>query len=386
MNRDEVLLELDGSDRTFRPGAPVTGCVRVGATTSSVGRPLVVVRWWETTRGGDVERGDDEVIELAAPEAAISGRTFPFSFPAPVGPLSYTGATFSLEWRVEARLGSSRGNAPNWQGIVVEANPEAPVHAIPAMHLFWLTKSNVAPPRNPTTMLSREYVTGLLEDKETFDRRAQPLQVGCLTFFIVSCLAGFLTIPASMIAEGLGAGELVSRYAATGIQITAAVCVVALLVLLVIERRREHTLGLAIRLADRVVRPGDDLVCTIGVHPMRRRTMAGAEVRVRAEESSTSTSSDSVGDTRRVELFQTTVVASPPRTLRAGTPEEFTVRIPLPRQAAATFESRYHGIKWEAQVSIKLGRRLSIERALGFVVYPNGAPYWQRNERAGAPE
>jgi hypothetical protein len=380
MNREELLLELDGRNRVFRPGEPITGRVRVGATTRSGGRPLVVVRWWETTREGDVERGDEEVVELAAGDASIGGQTFPFSFPAAIGPLSYAGTTFSLEWRVEARLGRSRGSTPNWQGIVIEADPAEPVRGVPAMQLFWLTNSNVSPPRNATAVLPREYVSGLLEDKETFARRAQPTQIGCLTFFIVSCFLGFVMIPITMITDWLGAEELVSRYASTGFYVIVGVVIVALLVLLVIERRLEHNLGLTIRLADRLVRPGDDLVCTIGVHPVRARTIAGAEVRVTAQESSTSSGVDSVGDTRRVMLFDSTVVASPPRALRADTSEQFTVRIPLPRDAAATFESRYHGVEWKTQVSIRLGPRTSIDRTLGFLVYPNGAAYWRRQD------
>ena len=33
-----------------------------------------------------------------------SWRTFPFTLPAPPGPLTYSGKTFSLAWRIEARL------------------------------------------------------------------------------------------------------------------------------------------------------------------------------------------------------------------------------------------------------------------------------------------
>jgi hypothetical protein len=109
------------------------------------------------------------------------------------------------------------------------------------------------------------------------------------------------------------------------------------------------------------------------VHAVRRIGIAGAEVRVTAEELSTSSSPGEAGDATRVELFQSTVIASPARTFRADTPEQFIVRIPLPHDAAATFESRYHRVEWLALVSLKLGKRTSIDRRLMFVVYPNGA-------------
>jgi hypothetical protein len=383
MSREQLLLELDGHDRVFHPGDPITGRVRVGTTTPSVGRALAVAVWWETTGQGDVDRGAEQVIELAASGAAIDDRTFPFSFPAAAGPLSYTGRTFSLEWRVEARLGAAnRGSASNWQGIVLEADPRAPVHTIGAAQLFWLTDRNFAAPVDNAEVVSRDRVSRLLEDQEAFDRRAQPTQIGCLTFFIVSCALGFLTIPLSMIAELLGVEDVFSRYGQTTVLVLTSLVIVALLALLAFERRVERNLGLTLRLADRIVRPGDDLVCVIGLHPVRAATIAGAEVRVTSEESSTSYGDS--GSTARVELFTSTVVASPSRTFNADAPEQLTVRIPLPRDAAATFESRAHGVKWQAQVSVKLGPRTSIERKLGFVVYPNGSTYW-RKARPEAP-
>jgi hypothetical protein len=376
MSREQLQLELDGDDRVFHPGDPITGRVRVGTTTRRA-RPLVVALWWETTGQGDVDRGAEQIIELAASGAAIEDRTFPFSFPAVAGPLSYTGKTFSLEWRVEARLGATnRGSASNWQGLVLEADPRAPVHTIGAAQLFWLTDRNFTPPVDNAEVVSRDRVSRLLEDREAFDRRAQPTQIGCLTFFIVSCALGFVTIPLDMIAELLGAGDVVSRYGQTTVLVLTCLVIVALLGLLVVERRLEHNLGLTLRLADRIVRPGDDLVCAIGLHPVRAASIAGAEVRVTCEESSTSYGDS--GGTQRVELFTSTVVASPPRTFHAGAREQLTVRIPLPRDAAATFESRAHGVKWQAQVSVKLGPRMSIERKLGFVVYPNGSAYWRK--------
>jgi hypothetical protein len=374
MNREELLLELDGRDRVFQPCDPITGRIRVGNATRSVGRSLVVAMWWQTTGGGSVEQGDEQVIELAAADAAIEGRTFPFSFPSALGPLSYNGKTFSIEWRVEARLGSvDRGGGPTWQGIVIEADRQTPVRGIGAAQLFWLTGRNLAPHGDVTAVLSRERVSRLLEDKEAFDHRAHPAQLGCLTFFFAVLFLWLLTLPLEMIAEWRGAGDLVSRYGNTAVMAIAALLVIAMLVLLGFSRRIERDLGLTVWLADRIVRPGDDLVCTIRVHAVRRIGIAGAEVRVTAEELSTSSSPGEAGDATRVELFQSTVIASPARTFRADTPEQFIVRIPLPHDAAATFESRYHRVEWLALVSLKLGKRTSIDRRLMFVVYPNGA-------------
>jgi hypothetical protein len=53
MNREEVLIEIDGAERRARPGDTITGRVRVGPTTRSFGRPLVVALWWQTTGEGE---------------------------------------------------------------------------------------------------------------------------------------------------------------------------------------------------------------------------------------------------------------------------------------------------------------------------------------------
>jgi hypothetical protein len=232
----------------------------------------------------------------------------------------------------------------------------------------------VEPLRDGAGVLSPDQVGRLLEEKEARDRRAEPAQLGCLTVVVVALVLGCLNIPLSMLAEWLDAGDLHARHGATALLTVAAVVVSAMLIAWAISRRIERNLGLTIRLAERIVRPGDDLVCTIGLRAARPRRIAGAEVDVIAEESSTSTSPGEAGSTRRTTLFHRTVVASPPRTLDAGRPGRFTVRVALPRDAAASFESRHHGVEWRARVSLRLGRRTSIDRTLAFVVHPNGSP------------
>jgi hypothetical protein len=377
----ELQLELYGPDRVFRPGDPISGRVRVTTTTASADRPLVVVASWQTTGEGEVDRGDTQVVELAAASETISSTTFPFTFPAPHGPLTYSGKTFSLAWRVEARLGASdRAAVAHGQDIVIEADPDAPVAGIAAAQLLWLAGGNSTTYGDGMGAVSPERVDRLLVDKQAFDRRAQPTQLGCLSIFVGAGLLGFLAFPVIMIAEWLGAGDAGSRYGVTMVLVLTLLLVVALQALLAVERRIERNLGLTIRITDGIVRPGGDLVCLIGVDPNRQVSIAGAEICVTAEEASTSSSPAEASTTKRVELFRSTIVVSPARVFPAGMSEEMTVRVPLPRDAAASFESRYHGVEWQARVSVKLSRRTAIDRTLAFVVYPNGRTLGRRRD------
>ena len=370
MNREELVLELDGAERRFRPGDAITGRVRVGPTTTSVGRPLVVAMWWQTAGEGDVDRGAEHVIELAAPDAAIAGGTFPFSYPAAPGPLSYRGRKFFVEWRVEARLGRAGwgSGVPTWQGIVLEVDQNAPVRSIAVAQLLGLAGKTTVSGNLGAAVLSRELVSRLLEEGDSFNRRAEPTRLGCAVVF----LSGFVAFPLYLVASFF-AGDLADRYASRVYLGMACLLVIAALVALARSRRNERDLGLTLWLADRIVRPGEDLVVVLGVHPARSLEISGAEIRVIGEESSTTSGSGGdAGDTTRVELFKTTVVASPPRTFQADVPEKLTVRVPLPLDAAATFESRHHGVEWQALVTLKPVRGPSVARKLTFIVYPSG--------------
>jgi hypothetical protein len=373
MNREELLLELDGAERRFRPGDAITGRVRVGPTTTSVARPLVVAIWWQTTGEGDVDQGPEQVIELAAPDAAIAGRTFSFSCPAAPGPLSYRGRKFSVEWRVEARLGrAGRGRRdPNWQGIVLEVDPDAPVRSIAVAQLHWLACKSTVSGDVGAAVLSRELVSHLLEEGDWFDRRAEPARMGCATIFVFGALGFPAYLIVSLTMSLFGAGELADRHMVPLYLGVAFLLLGAMLVGLALSRRSERDLGLTLGLTDRIVRAGDDLVCTLGVHPDRPIEISGAEIRVTGEESSTTTSIGEAGSTTRVVLFQSTVVASRPRTFLGDVSEKLIVRVPLPRDAAATFESPHHRVEWRALVTLKPVRGTGVARKLTFVVYPS---------------
>ena len=185
-------------------------------------------------------------------------------------------------------------------------------------------------------------------------------------FFVV----GILAFPVSLIADFFVGGELVGRHIGKLYLGVASLLLAAVLVALARSRRSERDLGVTLWLADRIVQPGEDLVCTLGVHPVRPIEISGAEIRVTGEESSTTTSPGEAGSTTTVELFRATVVASPPRRFLADVSEKLIVRVPLPRDAAATFESPHHGVEWRALVTLKPVHGTLIARKLTFVVYP----------------
>jgi hypothetical protein len=361
----ELELEIDGTDRLFSPGAPIAGLVRVSPDSLSFGRPLVVALWWQSTGAGDVDRGDERVLTLAPANAPIAGRAYPFAFPAPAGPLSYRGPTFSIEWRIEARLGrpASSRESP-YQGVVIHEDPDAPVRGIAAEQLPSLGAPEWSGEQD--AVLSRDQVVRLLEQKDRLDDRAAPARVGC------ACLAGFwlcsfVVLPLDFVAALFGGGEGTLRrifdiysWAWVGLFVAG---LVGLLVFRGIERR----LGLSIGFRDRVVRPGDDLVCVVGLRPLRAVAMARIEMTVIGE--ATASGSDG-GGAPPAELCRAVVVVPVSRTYEAHLRQQVLIRATIPRDAAASFESRWHGVQWRAVVSVVPDRGMTVVREYAFIVHP----------------
>jgi hypothetical protein len=325
----------------------------------------VVALWWQSTGAGDVDRGDDRLITLAPADAPIAGRAFPFVFPAPAGPLSYRGPTFSIEWRIEPRLGRpASSHETTYQGVVIEADPDAPVHVIAAEQLRRLGATEWSGVQD--AVLSRDQIVRLLEKWDRFDDRAAPARIGC------ACLLGFwlcsfVVLPVDLVAALFGAGEGSLRRIGDIYSWAWAALFVAGLVALLVSRGMERRLGLSVEFADRIVRPGDDLVCLVGLEPRRAVTIARIEVVVIGQ--ATASGSDG-GGAPNAELCRTVVVAPVSRTYEAHLRQEVAIRVPIARDAAASFESQWHGVEWRVVLSVIPDRGMTVVREYPFVVHP----------------
>jgi hypothetical protein len=364
----ELAIDLDRPEPRYRPGESLSGSVRIHADSRSFGRALVVAFWWETTGGGDVDRGTERTIQLAPADGPIGGATLPFAFDVPAGPLSYYGRNFAITWIVEARL-----SAPESVGervrtlVVVEPDPTDRAPAVGAEQLDEVTslgaRNRSAPPGAP---LPRTVVERLLSELDHTRERNDTRSFGCCSVILLwGLFIGALTMPAP------GPDTAIERAIAYGSAVLGVVLVVVTAWAILRSLRTRNRLGLHVGLATRLVRAGEPLVCTVRISPDASAEIASVEATLVATEWVRASSAGGP-EAVTVELYRASTMISGPQSVAAGAREAFEGRLDIPADAPASFSSAHHRVSWEAQVCVVTPGSLPLVERLRFVVHPGG--------------
>lgn len=98
-----LSLDLENDQHCARPGGQLTGKVRVKVEADCECRGLMLTARWQTYGEGQPSAGATEPLKLFEGSwQAGDKREYPFSLPAPPGPLTYRGHAFQREWHLEA--------------------------------------------------------------------------------------------------------------------------------------------------------------------------------------------------------------------------------------------------------------------------------------------
>ena len=100
----DLSIELEGENRTFKPGDPIKGTLEVQVDSSCTCRQLTVEAGWKTHGKGNRASGSGpaDLLDAGDWEAGRKHR-YPFSLNAPSGPISYHGYYLNVERVVRAR-------------------------------------------------------------------------------------------------------------------------------------------------------------------------------------------------------------------------------------------------------------------------------------------
>ena len=107
MSRCDIQITFNKGERIFTVGEEVSGVVNIKANKSTVCHAIHIVWQWRTHGRGNVAKGvTSEVIEQVSGNELDEGKeyNFPFSFPAPSGPLTYRGHYLNVDWYLSARV------------------------------------------------------------------------------------------------------------------------------------------------------------------------------------------------------------------------------------------------------------------------------------------
>lgn len=108
MGKYDLRILLDRPDRTYPPGEQITGRIEVAVHEDCECKGLWVYCGWKASGGGIRDTGEAGEQKLfAGPWRAGQHTAYPFEFVAPLGPLTYDGRRFKIQWSVSARAFSA---------------------------------------------------------------------------------------------------------------------------------------------------------------------------------------------------------------------------------------------------------------------------------------
>jgi hypothetical protein len=104
MSKCDLEIEIEGENRTFRPGDPIKGRLTVRVDADCTCRALTLEAGWKTHGKGNRTSGSGPVDLLDAGEWKTGKEeSYPFCLTAPSGPVSYHGHYLNVDWVVRAR-------------------------------------------------------------------------------------------------------------------------------------------------------------------------------------------------------------------------------------------------------------------------------------------
>jgi hypothetical protein len=103
MAKCNIQIQFDRANRTYKLGEAITGTLEVLPGADIRCRKITLTPRWTTHGTGEQESAEGEGQVLPGAELRNNQQvSFPFAFPAPSGPLSYTGDLFQIAWYLKA--------------------------------------------------------------------------------------------------------------------------------------------------------------------------------------------------------------------------------------------------------------------------------------------
>jgi hypothetical protein len=127
----EIQITFDRLDRLYRSGETVSGKVVLQPDADRTYSKIWLTYRWRTHGKGDRDEGPEQSLALAEEQYVGAGerREYPFSFPAPNGPVTYHGHYLNVDWYLTAH--AQRGPVSHVKSeqdfLLLAGDPTGPV-------------------------------------------------------------------------------------------------------------------------------------------------------------------------------------------------------------------------------------------------------------------
>jgi hypothetical protein len=332
MSKCAVKIVLDRPERTYAAGEKVTGRIEVSVSEDCECQKLSFARAWRTRgRGEDAFGKPEEQVLFSGVWRAGQNAYYPFEFMAPIGPLSYQGQLFNVEWYLHGQAAIA--------GALDTSADEG----------FRLVAAEVTPGFNLGPAFRG------VESHQKLLRFGQTLAQGCgliigVIFLLISLALGLIVRDVFRRAPTPGPPEwswLIVWLAFAG----GSIALFFWAVRPIIAKRR---LGpVEAQVTPGIVRPGEAVTCSVRFQPRANIDLSEATATLRGMEIVDWQSGDET-HTRRCIISEQPVPFAQDRRLMAGESITVETRLSAPANAPTTFMSAHQQLLWLVSLRLRV--------------------------------
>ncbi|MFO0979544.1 MAG: hypothetical protein U0996_24275 [Planctomycetaceae bacterium] len=307
----DVRILFDRSNRTWRGGESVTGRVIVTVNLETKSNGIRLTHSWKTHGRGNTDSGPKETELLQEAGMLLPGQNleFPFSFSAPLFPVTYHGHLISIDHYVTAEVDVS------WA-----RNPSAEEDFI------------VLPGAVPTQFTgARDQIVSLKPEANQ--------STGMIAKIILFLVLGALLVAVAMLATLL----------------LPVVLIVAVWLWLKSQALKMRLGKVELAMPIKVVAPGESWPVSLKFTARRSFVINSISLKISGIESAAS-GSGTDKTTHTHQLLLENHLLREGGTVEAGETVEEILQIPFPDSEAFSFEAADNSIKWTAEVRIDIPR------------------------------
>lgn len=307
----DVRILFDRSDRTWRGGESVTGRVIVTVNQETKSNGIRLTHSWKTHGRGNTDSGPKETELLQEAGMLLSGQNleFPFSFPAPLFPVTYHGHLISIDHYVTAEVDISWARNPS-----AEEDFLVLPGAVPAQFTG-----------------ARDKVVSLKPEANQ--------SIGMIAKIIIFMLLGALLVAVAMLAMFL----------------LPVVLIVVVWLWLKSQALKRRLGQVELAMPMKIVAPGESWPLSLKFTARRSFMINSISLKISGIESAASGSgTDKTTHTHQL-LLETHLIREAGM-VEAGETVEEILHIPFPDSEAFSFEASDNSIKWTVEVRIDIPR------------------------------
>jgi hypothetical protein len=332
MSKCTLKIVLDLPQPTYAAGEKVTGRIEVSASEDCECQKLSLSRAWRTRGHGEDAFGKpEEQVLFNGAWRAGQNASYPFEFVAPIGPLSYHGEMFNVEWYLHAQAAIT--------GALDASTDEG----------FRLVAAEVTPGFNLGPAFRG------VGSHQKLMKFGQTLAQGCglitgVFFLLFSLVLGLIVRDVFRRAATPGPPEW--SWLIVWLLFAAGTAALLFWVLRPIIARRK--LGpVEAQVTPGIVRPGEAVTCSLRFQPRANIDLSEATATLRGMEIVDWQSGDET-HTRRCIISEQPVTFAQDRRLMAGESIPVETSLSVPANAPTTFMSAHQQLLWLVNLRLRL--------------------------------